>query len=130
MRKTLTIICMAAAAISCTKHKGDIDDHQPLASITFMDPSVNRTFRAGDSVNIKALAISSATIHGYDLIIKKQTDTTTCFFLHVHEHNDTININKTWVNTMGGSHKMDVFIKLYLDHDGHVLTAKAPFTIE
>jgi hypothetical protein len=130
MKKVISILLLTALIASCTKHKGDIEDAAPVASLMFLNPSINKTYRSGDSVNINALAISSASIHGYDLIIKKQNDTTTCYFLHVHEHNDTININKSWVNNMSGAHKMDAFIKLYLDHDGHVLTGKASFTIE
>jgi hypothetical protein len=130
MRTILILLCASIIGFSCTKHKGDIEDQVPVASLSFIAPAINKSYQQGDTVNVQALAISTASIHGYDLIIKKQTDTTTCYFLHVHEHNDTIRINKNWINNVSGGHKMDAFIKLYLDHDGHTLTGKASFSVD
>jgi len=116
--------------ISCAKHKDDIEEHIPAHTISFSSPQSITPYQFGDSVAIKATAISSETIHGYDLIIRKSNDTTKIFFQHVHDHNDTLLINKKWKNSVTGPANMEAQIILYLDHDGHTGSKKAAFKVQ
>ena len=115
---------------SCTKHRDDFEERIPVAIINFDSPTASSIYNNGDSVLIKANAVSTETVHGYDVIIKKVNDTTKLFFLHVHDHNDTLLINKKWKNTLTGPANMEAQIILYLDHDGHTGTKKAAFKVQ
>ena len=81
-------------------------------------------------MSIQAVGISSETVHGYDIIIKKPNDTTKIFFQHVHDHNDTLFINQKWKNTFTVATNLEAQVILYLDHDGHTGTKKAGFRVE
>jgi hypothetical protein len=116
--------------ISCTKHKGDIEENLPVATINFESPTLSSVYSNGDSVTIKGTAISTATVHGYDIIIRKVNDTTTLFFKHVHDHNDTLFINQKWKNNMSVEATMEAQVILYLDHEGHTGTKKAYFKVQ
>ena len=88
--------------VSCTKHKDDVRENIPLHSINFISPTLTSTYRNGDSIAIQATAISTATIHGYDIIVRKLNDTTRLYFKNVHDHNDTLSINQKWKNKRAG----------------------------
>src|SRR4051812_25566223 len=81
---------------ACSKHLGDEKEQLPTASIIFLSPDAGSVYENGDSVIIKAKAISSETIHGYTVTIKKINDTNSLFSTTVHEHNDTLNISQAW----------------------------------
>ena len=117
-------------AVSCTKHKDDFEEKIPVASINFESPSMSSTYHAADSIAIKATAISTASIHGYDIVIRKANDTTKLFFQHVHEHNDTLYINKKWKSSVLSSANMEAQVVVYLDHDSNTLSKKALFKIQ
>ena len=55
---------------------------------------------------------------------------TKLFFQHVHDHNDTLYINKKWKNSVLSTAHMEAQVILYLDHDGHTLSKKAFFQIQ
>jgi hypothetical protein len=123
----LTVICFLTA---CSKHANDITIDNPTANVIVYNPTAGAVYHNGDSITISALAIAPAVIHGYDIAIKKGKDTTTCFFEHVHDHNDTIVINKKWKNDLSGSLKLEVELTFYLDHDGHTAVIRVPFSVE
>src|SRR5215212_8371870 len=112
---------------SCSKHKGDVEEHIPSATINFTSPVAATPYQFGDSVVIQATAISTEATHGYDLIIRKLNDTTQLYFEHVNDHSDTILVNRKWKNSVMGAANMEAQIILYLDHDGHTGTKKAAF---
>jgi hypothetical protein len=116
--------------ISCTKHRGDVEQNIPVYTISFSSPTTSSVYRNGDSVAIQAIGISSETVHGYDVIIKKPNDTTKIFFKHVHDHNDTLVINQKWKNNMTAATNLEAQVILYLDHDGHTGTKKTGFKVQ
>ena len=127
------IIAFFAASlsfVSCTKHPGDILDHVPVATLTISKPLEGSFFNAGDSVSIQGIAISTETIHGYDVIVKKANDTATLFSVHIHDHNDTLHINEKWKASINASTFLEAVITLVLDHDGHTLTRRAGFNVK
>ena len=115
---------------ACTKHKGDIADHIPVAALTILQPLEGSVFNIGDSIRIQAIAISSETIHGYDVMVKKANDTTTYFSTHIHDHNDTLLIDQKWKASAGKATSFEAVITLELDHDGHTLTRRAGFSVK
>lgn len=131
MKKLLSIVTtfLFLAVLSCTKHKDDIEDTAPTATVQFFEPTMGSTFKMGDSVSIQALAVSAATIHGYDLVIRKAKDTTKLYFKHVHDHNDTIQVNRKWKADISNA-TLEAELVFYLDHDGHIATKKAGFQVQ
>jgi hypothetical protein len=127
---TFFLTVLTLIFFSCTKHKDDTEEHIPAYTINFSSPVSSTPYQFGDSVAIQGTVISTETIHGYDLIIKKANDTSKVFFLHVHDHNDTILLNKKWKNIITGPANMEAQIILYLDHDGHTGTKKATFKVQ
>ena len=127
---SLVILSLTVTLVSCTKHKDDIAENIPVGSINFQSPTNSSTYNTGDSIPIKATAISTASIHGYDIIIRKTNDTTKIFFQHVHDHNDTLYINKKWKSSVLSPANMEAQVILYLDHDGNTFSKKAAFKIQ
>ena len=118
-------------AISCTKEHGEVTEEIPIASISFTLPSQGAVFANGDVVTIQAKAISTQNIHGYDLAIRKTSDTTnSVFFTHIHDHNDTLLINETWKSLVTHPTDLQAEIVLYLDHQGHTKKGKVFFRVE
>jgi hypothetical protein len=115
---------------ACTKHAKDRYLDIPVATITAFKPTAGSVYQAGDSVSIKALAIASAVMHGCDVAIKKGNDSTTYFFKHIHDHNDTIMLNEQWKVNVNAPVKLEVELTFYLDHDGHTAVKRVPFMIE
>lgn len=131
MKNIITLLSAVLIINGCSKHPGDIIAHEeiPSATLSIYSPVENAAVAAGDSVYISAKAISEATIHGYDIAIKKLNDTTTYFFKHVHDHNDTLAINQHWKNTVSSPMAAELVITLVLDHDGHTMIKKVPFKL-
>ena len=127
---SLLIASLIMTLVSCTKHKDDYEENIPVGTINFQSPINSSIYPAGDSILIKATAISTASIHGYDIIIRKTNDTAKIFFQHVHDHNDTLYINKKWKSTVLAPADMEAQVILYLDHDGNTLSKKAMFRIQ
>jgi hypothetical protein len=129
MKKLISVagICILAA---CSKHANDITIDTPTANVIVSEPISGAVYRTGDSVTINAIAIATAVIHGYDIAIKKGNDTTSYYFEHIHDHNDTILVNRKWKSNIGGPLKMEAELTFYLDHDGHVTIKRVPFCIQ
>ncbi len=128
------IFCFLAISVlglvACTKHHGDIGEYIPEAVIKFLSPTPGAVLNAGDSINIMAVAISTETIHGYDLAIRKTGDTTKAYFNHTHDHNDTILIDQKWGSLVTNPANLEAEITLYLDHEGHTKKARVAFSVE
>ena len=124
------LIAFTCMLIACTKHRGDIEESIPVASIQFFSPTINGVYHSGDSIAVRATAVSTETVHGYDVIIRKTGDTTRYFFRHIHDHNDTLSIDTKWKADLDGPGPMEAQIILYLDHEGHTKDQKAAFHIQ
>ena len=132
MKHIFPILSVLASVImvSCTKHRGDIEQNIPAYTINFSSPTTSSVYHNGDSVTIQAIGISSETVHGYDVIIKKPNDSTKIFFQHVHDHNDTLYINQKWKNTFTVATNLEAQVILYLDHDGNTGIKKTGFRVQ
>jgi hypothetical protein len=73
--------------------------------------------------------VSSATIHGYDIVIRKTGDTGKLYFKRVHDHNDTLHISTKWKPDVTNT-DLQAEVILYLDHDGHTGNKKVTFRIQ
>jgi hypothetical protein len=128
--KYILLIAGTFAFQSCTKHKYDIVEHIPNAMLTIYSPATNTFVANSDTIRISALAVSDETIHGYDISILKQNDTTTFYKVHVHDHASVLNIDRKWKDTIPYPVNADVIITLILDHNKHTLTRKIPIHIQ
>lgn len=129
MKRIYTIATLLLFVFTaCSRHRGDLA--LPGAVINFSDPLPGSSYNAGDSISIKGVAVSAVVMHGYDVAIKKANDTTTYFFTHVHDHNDTLLINQKWKNRLTGASSLEAQVTVYLDHEGHTATKKVAFTVQ
>ena len=118
---------------SCGKHEPEIKIPGvivPVASVTFFSPLNGSVFTAGDSVAIEAKVVSTETMHGYNLEIKKVNDTIIYYTEFFHDHNDTLFLSKKWHVTIAGPQDLEAVITVVLDHDGHTHKARQPFKIQ
>jgi len=129
MKKLITLFILSAVFLSaCTKHNDDIEDLSPKADLQFESPTAGAFYNIGDSVLIKGTASYTSTIHGYDLIIRKASDTTTLFFVHVHDHNANLQINTKWKADVSNTN-LQAEVILHLDHEGHTDSRKVGFSV-
>ncbi|RYY87423.1 MAG: hypothetical protein EOO15_11880 [Chitinophagaceae bacterium] len=113
---------------ACTRHSGDVAAPESMAAtLTIAQPLAGAIFHIGDTVTIEADAIAPATIHGYEVEIHRLNDTTKLFYAHVHDHNDTLQISKRWVNDRSTPVALEARITLTLDHEGHQLQRSVNF---
>ena len=124
-----TILGLGFLFSSCAKHQGDVEENIPVATIRFANPVQGAVYLASDSVLIQGTAISTATIHGYDLIIKRADDTASLYRQKIHDHNDTLLIARKWKPQSELSGQMEASVILYLDHEGHTKIQKVGFAI-
>ena len=126
----MIIVLLPFIFMACEKHSLDKDAVTETAVITIAAPTAGAVYHNGDSINIKAKAIYTKNIHGYDLAVRKANDTTVVYFIHVHDHNDTLLVDQKWKNTLSGPLNMEAELTFYLDHDGTTGSKKATFRIE
>jgi len=114
---------------SCSKHEGDVLAVDPSFSFRFDAPTAGGSYSPGDTVLVRGTAIAPATIHGYELIIKKAGDTTVLYSKGVHDHNDTLLVNEKWKVDITSAENLEARIIFNLDHDGHTGTSSVVFAI-
>jgi hypothetical protein len=128
------IVLLLGILFSCTKRNGEEEgklEKVPVATITFFSPAAGAVFTNGDSVNVRATAVSTAEIHGYDLSIRKAADPSgSYYFTHIHDHNDTVQINEKWKSLVIAPADLQAEITIYLDHEGHTKKERVVFRIE
>jgi hypothetical protein len=129
---TILIALLLGVLFSCTREHGeDKAPKIPDATITFMSPLPGAVYTNGDSVTIQATAVSTEEIHGFDLAIRKVTDTAnSIYFTHIHDHTDTIIINEKWKSLVIPPVDLQAEIVIYLDHVGHTKKEKIQFRVQ
>jgi hypothetical protein len=128
----IAVLCLLF--VSCDKNDSEPEAPEalPLATIKFSSPSPNTVYNNGDSIAITATAISTESIHGYDLAIRNAGDTTSSlYFIHIHDHNDTIYINEKWKSAVASlPANLNAEIVIYVDHNGHTQKEKVGFRVQ
>jgi len=131
MRINLLVLIFATVVVaSCKKHVTEDDHHIPVATIEIISPAAGANYHRGDNVMIQARAVSTEQLHGYDIFISKANDTTTYFFEHIHDHNDTVMINAVWLASITAPADLEANITIYLDHELHTAKKKVAFKVE
>ena len=125
----LTAFIITISIAACTKHANDIEDNTPKATIQILNPTAGTVFSSNDSISIQATAVATATIHGYDIIIRKAEDSAKLYFKHIHDHNDTLAINHKFKPDASNT-ALQMELVLYLDHDGHTANKKVNFRVQ
>ncbi|NCI45671.1 hypothetical protein [Sediminibacterium soli] len=126
--KFLYVITIMLVAASCAKHAGDRIETAPSALLTISRPTAGQLLKTGDSIQIVALATATAVIHGYELYLTRQNDTTRICSLSVHDHNDTLIIDRRLQPQPKGGYEAHILLKL--DHEGHTLHKQVRFATE
>lgn len=137
--RLLLYICSTASlviiAAGCRKHqmnKEGIPPEIPVATISFSSPTPGMIFKNGDTVHIKAIAISTANYHGYDIVIHNAGERSgSYYFNHIHDHNDTLHISEKWkIQVPSTPTDLEAELSLVLDHEGHTKKGKVSFRVE
>jgi len=129
LKSVILVSFIGVALAACNKHAGDVDEPIPTATITITNPTDGAVYKNGDSIRIQGLAIASANMHGYEVSIKNAADTSVVYFSqHIHDHNDTLQINQAWQDTLTTATKLQVQVLVVLDHDGHTASKTASAT--
>ncbi|RZJ99931.1 MAG: hypothetical protein EOO43_25515 [Flavobacterium sp.] len=102
-----------------------------MATIKFTTPLPNAMYKNGDSITFVAQAISTAMMHGYDLAIRKVGEPSNIYFIHVHNHNDTLDIIEKWKSeVVAVPASLEAEIAVYIDHENHTKKEKIRFVIQ
>jgi hypothetical protein len=72
-------------------------------------PTTNQVINKTDSIRITGNATASATMHGYDVYMTKQGDTTRLLSTSVHDHNITLVIDTKFAPQLPGIMKRMYF---------------------
>jgi hypothetical protein len=122
------LLTVLFTAVSCTKHAGEKEEAAASASLNITFPTTNQVISQQDSIRISASAIAVTVMHGYDLYLTKRSDTVKLVTVSVHDHNDTLLIDKKLAPQPAGNY--DAHILLKLDHDGNTLHKKVSFSTQ
>jgi hypothetical protein len=118
----------AVLAIACTKHAVDKEEVPASATLNIISPTTDQLINQQDSIRISATAIAAVVMHGYDLYLTKQNDALKLATVSVHDHNDTLVIDKKLAPQPSGNY--DAHILLKLDHEGNTLHKKVSFSTQ
>ena len=134
-RSIIFISLIALISVACKHEPFDEDNDQgsqeiPASTLTITNPPPNTVFGISETVNIRARAVSTADIHGYDLVIRQAGVTTPVLFEHIHDHNDTVLIDYNWKVTTPAGSSLDAEVTIYLDHQGNTKSARVPFRVQ
>jgi hypothetical protein len=123
----------ALAIAACTKEKIVTVEKQvpvqtpPAATITITSPAEGDTYKKGDTVHIKATLIGQGELHGCNLGLVANEDST-IFFKHEHIHTSTITIDTVWINNLTtASADMMLNVDALIDHEGNALGKTVEF---
>jgi hypothetical protein len=128
--KTILILLVSVLLASCTKHSIEQESLPPAATTRFYTPLEGQVVPYGDSITIKAIAYSSDDLHGYELIIRKEADTTVYLVDHFHYHSDTLNIASGWRNHLSTPTSIEAELIVALDDLGHTQSSKLHFKVQ
>ena len=126
----ISFLAVLVLIISCKKHTAEEKHHIPVATIIIHSPVAGAVYHLGDSVSVQALAVSSDNLHGYDVFITKANDTTTYFFQHIHEHNDSATIDVKWKAAIASPAELEAHVTVYLDHALNTEKKKVGFKVQ
>lgn len=89
-------------------------------SLTISKPS-QHNFDQGETVSIKATAVSDQTMHGWtlDLVNTSAEPADTVFHKHEHVHSTQFDISEEWTNNVTIHSDMQLTIRVAMDHDGN-----------
>ena len=123
---------LIACFTACTQRHSDLlEVHEtiPVATISFQAPKADSTYTKGDSINIRATAISTENLHGYDLALYDANTGANLYFIHIHDHNDTIQINEKWKSELSSPPNIVTEVTVYLDHLNHTKKERVGFKL-
>ncbi|GAB4091508.1 hypothetical protein [Flaviaesturariibacter terrae] len=125
MKRILSIASLLLVA--CSKHSGDTTNEPiPANRLTVLAPTANASYHRGDSIWVKAEAVSEALIHGYKVGIREAGSSSDLFYTEVHDHNDTLHISQYWVNDRTAPANLEARIILTLNHNGDSVIQTIP----
>ncbi len=124
----LTFACVLIFFGSCQKEEHNHNDSSVVtANIDILTPVTNQEFDHGDSVNIKVNISSSSELHGYQLLLIRLSDNDTVMNVAEHNHLNTYNVVKSWVNNNSIHSDMKLIVKAFTDHDNNFVSKEVQF---
>jgi len=112
--------------IACSRDNEEM--FLPEAEIIVYAPSVNAIVHPGDTIYVDAVATSSVTLHGYELVIRKPGGSN-LYFQHYHDHNASLIIKDKWKNSLTQDGALELWISVILDHEDHRKNVIVPLQV-
>lgn len=131
MKKTFLFLAGLALFSACSKEKTvEVIKEVPTAraTINIAQPVAGATFQQGDTVRIIGTLSAPATLHGYTVTIRNESDHgKEVFFCHWHAHAKNLTVDTVWINTLSGTSDMSLKIDAVIDHGGNSEGKAVPF---
>lgn len=125
--KPLSYLALLLLTTACNKHSGDTTEQPADIQFDILSPTGNGQYTQGDTVWLRARAISPTVLHGYQVSVQRANDTAHLYFADVHDHNDTLSINHYWVNDQAAGTALRATFKVVLNHEGDQAARTASF---
>lgn len=112
--------------ISCSKN----DDPVPVPAATFnvLQPTLNQTYQAGDTVHINGTITCEANLHGYHVMVLNSNNDT-LYNKEDHAHAMELTIDEMWVNHLTEEQDLKVIISCTINHEGAESIKEIPIRI-
>jgi len=94
------MLFLLAASTACKKTDQTIAPAPTAATITITSPSEGQTFRAGDTVHVRATVQYSGEMHGWKADITDSAGSTVRWTTgEVRAHSDRFDVDEVWIPT-------------------------------
>jgi hypothetical protein len=96
---------------SCQDHSETVDHETTIEIIT---PTINQNFKLGEKVLINALISSNVSMHGYEVVLKSNGQTTS--LKSKHTHNKVFEVNAEWIVDIANTVDATIEVIANIDH--------------
>jgi hypothetical protein len=124
MKNIFAIVAVTTFLLLASCKKETQNASTGVAQLSVITPGEATTFNKNETIKITASATHAQTMHGYEVTIHPANDTTAIFRSVNHTHGLSLDINDQWVNTSPAVKNQVVEVKVFVDHDGTIVSQK------
>lgn len=128
MKKYIALLAIAVSVAACKK---ETVEEEPAfeGGITITTPTATDTVH-GASVIVTGAVNGNMTMHGYHVVLYKQSDNSVISDYEVDEHATSIPIQDTIVHGLVATTAVRLYIESAYDHEGDYTTKSVNFVVE
>lgn len=121
---------IAALLILCSCAEESHDEEVNSAIITIESPTASSVVHFNDTLHIQGTIVSVLDLHGYDVNIFRNDDSSAVFFYEEHYHSNNKHFDIKWVCDLDTMLALNMVVTANLDHEGNVETRSVNFFCE